>query len=264
MLKTERIIVKSNCVKAETSINVLDLVTSLIRNTELRKVLDNKDYKDGKNLLEKSIAGADILTLASTEIQKVLGNDAGNFIKKRDEVVALKKELESCVPFERVTSLSTTDKTHVYLIAHTCYSGVKLDALDMFDTEKGGVDISKPIMSYYRSGKLSEIKEKLRPVFNKLMGTEGEYFYAFKPKRSDFSDEDLRHFMAFFGKNAKRPKLEKMVDGQKVTDWGEFDWVNSSDNKKVQVAAFTTLMAVVMSCAKKHEVVKPIPEKSEN
>ncbi len=262
MLKQENIVVKSNCIKPDTSISVLDLVTSLIRNTELRNILNNKMYKDGKDLLEKSITNADVLTLENSEIQKVLGNDAGEFIKKRDEVVALKKELESCVPFEQVTSLSTTDKTHVYLIAHTCYNGVKLDALDMFDTEKGGVDISKAIMSYYRSGKLNEIKEKLRPVFNKLMGTEGEYFYAFKPKRSDFENEDLRYFMAFFGKKAKRPKLEKMVDGQKVTDWGEFDWVNSSDNKKVQVAAFTTLMAVVLSCSKKHEVVKPAP--SEN
>lgn len=271
MLKSERIFVKSNCVKPETSINVLDFVTSLIRNTELRKILDNKDYKNGKDLLEKSIASADVLTLENTEIQKVLGNDAGEFIKKRDEVVALKKELETCVPFDQITSLPATDKTHIYLIAHTCYKQVRLDALDLFDTEKGGVDISKSIISYYKSGKLKDIKEQLRPVFNKLMGTEGEYFYAFKPKRSDFSDEDLRHFMAYFGNKANSPKIKKKVDGKEIIDYGEFDWVNSSENKKVQIEAFTNLMAVVMSCAKKHEVVKPepvaelpAPEKSEN
>lgn len=80
-----------------------------------------------------------------------------------------------------MTALCPTDRVHITLMAHAIYKNVQLDA-DIFDTEKGGVDISKAVQAYYNKGSMKDLKDALRPVFNKLIGSEGDHFYGIKTK----------------------------------------------------------------------------------
>ena len=238
MLNTEKIFVKSNCVKKEAleaGFKPYDYVRSLVRNTELSNALNKKSWKDGVKALEDAHAGIDVMACDEKTINETLKNDAGQFIKDREEIKTLKKEVAGLLPLEKVTSLCTTDR---------------------FDTEKGGIDISGAIKKYYANGTIKDLKDALRPVFNKLIGSEGDYFYGIKTKKSDFSDKDLRNFFATFGGSAKRDSKKVKVDGVETLTFSDFNYTDKSGNKKVQISAFTTLCAVVLDNASKHEVIK--------
>lgn len=251
MIKTEKFYVQSNALKDNT-FSMLDYVIALVRNTELSRMQDKDTFKKGKSTIEKDHADIDVMTCEESVINISLGNDAGQFIKDRAEIKALQEECAKCLSMDKITSLCLTDRIHVTLMAHAIYKSVVLDA-DIFDTEKGGVDISKAIQAYYNKGSMKDLKDALRPVFNKLLGSEGDYFYAIKTSRSDFEDKDLRNFLASFGGNAKRETTKK---GKDVV-FGNYNYVDKSGNKKVQLSAFTTLCAVVLDNAKKHSVIKP-------
>lgn len=257
MIKTEKFYVQSNALK-NNDFAILDYVTALVRNTELSRMQDKDTFKKGKATIEKDHANIDVMTCEESVINVSLGNDAGQFIKDRAEIKALQEECAKCLSMDKITSLCLTDRVHVTLMAHAIYKNVTLDA-DIFDIEKGGVDISKAIQAYYNKGSMKDLKDALRPVFNKLLGSEGDYFYAIKTSRSDFEEKDLRNFLATFGGTAKRETTKK---GKDVV-FGNYNYVDKSGNKKVQLSAFTTLCAVVLDNAKKHSVIKPEEEKQE-
>ena len=257
MIKTEKFYVQSNALK-DNNFPMLDYVTALVRNTELSRMQDKNTFKKGKEKIEKDHADIDVMTCEESVINVSLGNDAGQFIKDRAEIKALQDECANCLPMDKITSLCLTDRVHVTLMAHTIYKNVILDS-DIFDTEKGGIDISKAIQSYYNKGSMKNLKDALRPVFNKLLGSEGDYFYAVKTSRSDFEEKDLRNFLASFGGTAKRETTKKGKD----VIFGNYNYVDKSGNKKIQLSAFTTLCAVVLDNAKKHSVIKPEEEKQE-
>ena len=257
MIKTEKFYVQSNALK-NNDFAMLDYVTALVRNTELSRMQDKDTFKKGKAIIEKDHADIDVMTCEESIINVSLGNDAGQFIKDRAEIKALQEECANCLSMDKITSLCLTDRIHITLMAHAIYKNVVLDS-DIFDTEKGGVDISKAIQAYYNKGSMKDLKDALRPVFNKLLGSEGDYFYAIKTSRSDFEEKDLRNFLASFGGTAKRKTTKKGKD----VIFGNYNYVDKSGNKKVQIAAFTTLCAVVLDNAKKHSVIKPEEEKQE-
>lgn len=255
MLNSNKFYSKTNALK-DTTFDFGGYVRTLVRNTELSRMLDKKSYKDGKKALEDAHADIDVLTCEADIVNKTLGNDAGQFIKDREEIIALKDEVATLLPIDSVTSLCPTDRVHITLMAHAIYKNVQLDA-DIFDTEKGGVDISKAVQAYYTNGSMKALKDALRPVFNKLIGSEGDYFYGIKTKKSDFTDKDLRNFLASFGGSAKREQTKTKKDGVEVVKFSDFNYTDKSGNKKVQISAFTTLCAVVLDNASKHEVIKP-------
>lgn len=250
MIKSEKFYVHSDALKNK-DFSMLDYVTALVRNTELSNVQNRKTWKDAKKALEAAHANIDVMECEDAVVIETLKNDAGQFLKDRLEIKALKEECTTCIPMDKITSLCLTDRVHVTLMAHAIYKSVVLDA-DIFDTEKGGVDISKAIQAYYNKGSMKDLKDALRPVFNKLLGTEGDHFYAVKTKKSDFAEKDLRHFLASFGGDAKRETSTK----GKETVFSNYDYIDKSDNKKVQISAFTRLCEVVLDNASKHSVIK--------
>jgi hypothetical protein len=255
MLETTKMYIKETSLKNK-NFNTFKHVETLIRNKELEKALAKKSFRDGKTILEDDHTDIDVLTCSESVIKTSLGNDAGQFIKDRDEIIALQNEVDKCLPLEDVTSLDMTDRVSVTLIAHAIYSSVVLDS-DIFNPEKSGVDISNAISAYYKRGSMKDLKDALRPVFHKLLGQDGTNFYAVKTKKSDFAESDLRHFLASFGGSARRNSTKKKVDGETVTTWGNYVYNTKSSNKKLQASAFTTLCAVVLDNASKHTVIKP-------
>lgn len=262
MLKSEKFYSKTNALK-DTTFDFAGYVRTLVRHTELSRMQDKKSFKDGKKALEDLHANIDVMTCEKSIINEALGVDAGQFIKDREEIIALKEEIASLpITIDQVTALCPTDRVHITLMAHAIYKNVQLDA-DIFDTEKGGVDISKAIHAYYSKGSIKDLKDALRPIFNKLIGSEGDHFYGIKPKKSDFTEKDLRNFLATFGGSAKREQVKSKKDGVETITFKDFNYTDKSGNKKVQIAAFTTLCAVVLDNASKHEVIKSEEKKKE-
>ena len=147
MLNSEKFYSKTNSLK-DTTFDFAGHVRTLVRNTELSRMQDKKSFKDGKKKLEDLHADINVLTCDEKTINETLGVDAGQFIKDRNEIVELKEEIKTLIPIDNVTALCPTDRVHITLMAHAIYKNVQLDA-DIFDTEKGGVDISKAVQAYY-------------------------------------------------------------------------------------------------------------------
>lgn len=263
MLKSEKFYVKSDAMKLDNGKSALDvfgIVKSVVRHKELDVVLEKKIIRDAKKAYDTAHPGKDVMIATEEDCKIALGEDFGEFWKARKEVEALTEECENCLSMDLYTALPATDKVHITLIAHTIYNRVLLTA-DIFDTEKGGANISDPINKFYTGkGTIKAMKDLLRPVFYKLLGEEGEYFYAIKVKNSDFSDNDIKHFLANFG---GMPKREIKGSEKKGYSYGAYTWIDKSNDKKVQLKAFTDLCAVVLDNSDKHTVVKPEKTESE-
>lgn len=254
MLNSEKFFLRSNNLKDKNFV-MRDYVVSMVRHKELEVALNNKAFKDGKKILENNHAAIDVLTCEESIIHSELKLDAGDFIKRRDEVIALKAECETCISMDKVTSLCLTDRVNITLMAHMIYKAIVLDS-DIFNTEKDGIDIAPAVKAYYAKGSLKDLKDALRPIFNKLVGSEGDYFYAIKTKKSDFCESDLRNFLASFGGDAKQQTTKTKKNGITTETYNGYNYVDKSENKKTQISAFTTLCAVVLDNASKHDVVK--------
>lgn len=259
MLNSEKFYVKSDAMKDTEKIGYIrDLVISEIRNTEFANISRKKSFSDGRATIESAHTDVDALTCDTSVVLDVLGAEKGaGFIKDRAEYLALKKEVDSCLPFDTISSLCPTDRTHVLLLAHIIYPQVSLSKI--FDD----VDIETPVKNWYQSGKgLGKLKEVLLPVFCRLLGTEGDLFYGIKVRRSSFDDVDIRNFLANFGGQAKRQEIKtKDKEGKEVITFSNYNWIDKSSNKKTQEAAFTTLLSVILDNPEKHVVLKPEPEK---
>ncbi len=250
MLNSEKIFTRSNSLK-NTTFNARDYVETLIRHTELDKA--EKSISSAKETIRNAHANIDPMTCNDLTVIEILKNDAGKFLEKREEVLALRNELENLpVKYEEVTALHQTDYVHIVLMAHACYSGVLLPN-KFFDPEKDGVDLSESIKNYYEKMTVnSKLKDSMKNLFAKIFAEDGDYFYAIRPKKSDFDKEDVAHFLARFSGGAKRKSSKK--DTQPNFKYYVKD--KTDDQCKV----FTEFLAVVLDNNEKHIVCKPETE----
>lgn len=85
-------------------------------------------------------------------------------------------ELPTVSGFKR---FPTTDQVHITLLAHSiCKKVVFWD--DIFNIENGG--ISMPFVDLYKRNisdreNIKNIRQILKPITHKLMGSEGKFFY---------------------------------------------------------------------------------------
>ena len=261
MIKYEKFYVKSDAMKLDNGKSALDvfgIVKSVVRHKELEVALEKKAIRDAKEIYETCHPGKDVMIATEEDCRVALGVDFGEFWKARNEVEALTEECDNCLSMDLYTALPATDKIHVTLIAHTIYNRVVLDN-STFKYENGGVSLSDAISEYYANGSKKNMKEILKPIFHKLLGSEGEYFYGIKVRNSNFKEEDIRQFLAVFG---GIPKREIKGSDKKGYSYGAYIWVDKSKDLKLQARALTDLMAVILDNSDRHEVVKP--EKTES
>lgn len=263
MLNSEKIFTRSNSLK-DTTFNARDYVETLIRHTELIKA--ENSISSAKKTIEDSHAGIDAMTCDELTVIEILKNDAGKFLDGRAEVLTLRNELENLpVKMEEVTALHQTDYVHIVLMAHACYAAVLLPE-KFFDPENDGINLSEPIKNYYAKMTVnSKLKDSMKNMFAKIFAEDGNYFYAIRPKKSDFDKEDIAHFLARFSAGAKRTCKENKKT--KEITFSTFQYRTKTE-KKNQCKAFTEFLAVVLDNNEKHIVCKPEevaePSKSEN
>jgi hypothetical protein len=232
--------------------------SAYVRHTELR--VAKAGVIKFKDTIEKNFPGLNIYdaeTCTADKVRPSLGLDTDTFIKKRDEVLAIEKELETMVTLETINTLKPVDKVHVIVQAHTMNHKCVLEK-ELFDTDtnKNAVDLSTlgdALAQAYSKNSKKPVKDILKSVFYKLVGDEGDIFYGVKIKNSNFSDYDINNFLATFAGKAKREK--KKVKDTNTYEFGDFVWDVKFSNYNTQVFALTQLLAVLISNVGKHVVV---------
>lgn len=207
--------------KGAFALEVKDYVLSLIRHTELTRILNKKSFRDAKVALDNAHVDIDAMRCKDEIVYRVLREKAAKFIKDRDKVKNLYEICSELPTINEITSLCITDQVHIILIAHTIFKDVIFDN-NIFDSSKGGVQI--PFQEIYENHlhgqmKIGKIKDILRPVMHRLLGNEGRYFYGIKIKKSDYSVESITYFLNVL-----------------YRDWG----------KKNPISAFTDFCAVLL------------------
>lgn len=252
MLKSEKMFINAVALKDNDSMDtVRDYIVSIIRHAELTKA--QKKISEDRDAIQKAKPGLDALTCDISVVIEVLGQEnAGNFIKNRAEYLELVEECNHCVPLDGLTAYPESDVARLKIMAHMIYPAVNLEKV------LEGVDLATPIKTWYSKGQgQGKLKDLLAPVFTKLLGTEGDLFYGIRVKRSNFDDEDIRHFISAFGGTAKRTEKKTKKDGKEILTVSNYNWVDKSGNKKLQYSALTTLLGVILDNPSKHVVIKP-------
>lgn len=253
MLKSEKFFMNYVALKDENTMDIIrSYVISIIRHAELEKA-QRKISKD-REAIQTVKPGLDALTCDLAVAIEVLGQEnAGTFIKDRAEYLALVEECNNCISLDGLTAYPESDVARLKIMAHMIYPAVNLENV------LENVDLATPIKTWYSKGQgQGKLKDLLAPVFTKLLSTEGELFYGIRVKRSQFDDEDIRHFISIFGGTAKRAETKtKDKDGKETVKFTNYNWVDKSGNKKLQYSALTTLLAVILDNPSKHVVIKP-------
>lgn len=252
MLKSEKFFMNYVALKDENTMDTIrNYVVSIIRHAELEKAT-RKISKDREDI-QTAKPGLDALTCDLSVVIEVLGQEnASTFIKNRAEYLELVEECNHCVPLDGLTAYPESDVARLKIMAHMIYPAVNLEKV------LENVDLATPIKTWYSKGQgQGKLKDLLAPVFTKLLSTEGELFYGIRVKRSNFDDEDIRHFISAFGGTAKRTEKKTKKDGKEILTVSNYNWVDKSGNKKLQYSALTTLLAVILDNPSKHVVIKP-------
>lgn len=252
MLKNEKMYINAVALKDENTMDtVRDYVVSIIRHAELAKA--QKKISEDRDAIQTAKPGLDALTCDIAIVIEVLGQEnAGAFIKNRAEYLELVEECNNCISLDGLTAYPESDVARLKIMAHMIYPAVNLEKV------LENINLATPIKTWYSKGQgQSKLKDLLAPVFTKLLGTEGELFYGIRVKRSQFDDEDIRHFISSFGGTAKRTETKSKKDGKEITKVSNYNWVDKSGNKKLQYSALTTLLGVILDNPSKHVVIKP-------
>lgn len=188
--------IEDKAIKKEKYNEVAKYVRAIIRKSERTKILSKKSFKDAQEELLNAHFDIDVMNCNNEIIYQVLTSNAEKYIKDKEQFLLLNQEiLNLSPPKKELHSLCTTDKVHLYLIAHQISAAINLD-----DNFFKHIDFQIPFKQLYekycdKSYPMSHLKKDMRTYLYKLMGSEGELFYGIKVKNSDISTKDIMILM---------------------------------------------------------------------
>lgn len=210
-----------------------------------------------KILEETTLKDADFETVTREELYSVHDEkfDINKFLDARTNLIDARSELAALngkgVNIETFNALLEIDRTFLMLQAHTCISSIKLDEKCLIDgkDENGNdkmCDFSTLITAYYKKGTgVTAFKKMLTSIFHRMFSESGVMFYGVNVKKSDISEECVRHFIASFGGTASRNSHK---DGD-TTVWDNYTYQVKNDKQKV-LSSLTDLFAVIFDGGK--------------
>lgn len=203
-----------------------------------------------KILEETTLKDADFETVTREELYSVHDEkfDINKFLDARTNLIDARSELAALngkgVNIETFNALSEIDRTFLMLQAHTCISSIKLDEKCLIDgkDENGNdkmCDFSTLIAAYYKKGTgVTAFKKMLTSIFHRMFSESGVMFDGVNVKKSDISEECVRHFIASFGGTASRNSV-----------WDNYTYQVKNDKQKV-LSSLTDLFAVIFDSGK--------------
>ena len=97
--------------------------------------------------------------------------------------------------------------------------------------------------AYFENGKMRDVKDALRSIFNLKCGTDGALFHGIKLTRGDFAESDIRKAMTRLCGGASRT-MGKDAQGNPTV--GKFDWRMKYKDKAALALALTDLIGVTL------------------
>lgn len=192
MLDLDDLAVSDEALKSSDVSEVKKYVMALIRHEELLKLTNKRNFRELKTLMYDSHANIDPMTCEEVIIHQTLKDKAEIFIKARKEILELKNICSKLPSIQEIKSLTLTDKVHIELIAHTFYKSITFDN-SVIDEVQSGIDALLNIV-YKTSRNQSKLKNIIKSILHRLLGSEGMYFYGIKVRRSNLHDVDIRTF----------------------------------------------------------------------
>lgn len=120
--------IEDKAIKKEKYNEVAKYVRAIIRKSELAKIINKKSYKDAQKELLSAHFDINVMRCNNEIIYQVLNSNAEKYIKDREQVLLLNQEILNLSPSQKeIHSLCTTDKAHLYLIAHQISAAIILD-----------------------------------------------------------------------------------------------------------------------------------------
>ena len=178
------IIIRDRALKNESDAIVVQYIYSLIRNKELSRITLNKSFRDAKKELENAHIEIDAMICDESVIRQVLKSKAEKYIADRKNVILLREKCKNLPSLSEINSLDFTDRVHLILQAHRYYKYVQLDEM-LFEEENIVIYLDTWIEQFWNGTvNLRKIKSNLRPVFHRMFGQEGKYFYGLHFKRN--------------------------------------------------------------------------------
>ena len=193
MLKLDDFQVVDKALKESAASMVKKYVISLVRNTELHRILKKKSFREAKTDLYNAHVGIDIMTCESNIVHQVLCKKADQFIKDRTEMSCLNKICSELPSIHEIASLNITDRMHIFLLTYMLKKDV-LKNINVFNLEKDNMEmLFGKIINKCKRGLVGDktVKPLLCSCFHRLLGSEGEYFYAIKIRKSNISKTNI-------------------------------------------------------------------------
>ena len=189
---------------------LLNCAKTLIYYTKISRLKNEKAFIEGTKILNNAYVEIDPLVCPEYLIRNALGKNAAKYINVRENILALSGESKEVPSIDYVNSLNATDRINITLMAHGIYKYVYLDN-DIF--VEHGLNISNAVQIYNKNHAINELKNRVRPIFHRLLGENGEYFYGLKIKSSNIQKQELRKFIDSYNKiNTPRNHLKSITE----------------------------------------------------
>ena len=231
---------------------VYECVKSIVRNEELKRAEEKKIFKDGKRKIQYDHTDVNVMTVDEQIIYASIGKDTDKFIKARQDVIELQEECKNCIPINQIRKLSMTDRIHLTCLAYVKYSNC-LFSESIFDPKQGGADLTNLIYDYNFNSSVKILKNDLRPILNRLFGSDGDYFYGVGIKKSDIPA--IQYLRCFLTKFNVRFDANKNYKRKEVT-WNNYKYRTKAE-MNIQRKAFTEFLAVILNNVSEDSIRKP-------
>lgn len=255
------IIIRDRTLKNECDAIVVQYIYSMIRNKELSRITLNKSFRDAKKELENAHIGIDAMTCDESVVRQVLKSKAEKYIADRKNVILLREKCKDLPSLGEINSLDFTDRVHLILQAHRYYKYVQLDEM-LFEEENIVIYLDTWIEQFWNGTvNLRKIKSNLRPVFHRMFGQEGKYFYGLHFKRNKSLDGYVLSLLASCGKGDNKNKKYKALTeffARVLYEGGSIyevkNGLNKMDPVEIGVEDFVVRCNVFRCMNKSHEI----------
>ena len=226
-------------IKSENIDKAKNLVVFKVREYELSKLKNDKEYKTCLEKLNDAYPTKSAEKLTDKQVKQALGTDAELYKKHLECIAQVAEDMDKTgVTPADFNALADVDKTFILLEVHKNVKAVSVPVAGDFEA---------PVRKYFEDGTATgAVKDLFRSAFHNAVGTAGELFKGVKIKKSDIADTDIRYALAGFVSGAGRAKTKDDDGNEKLDD---YKWILNTGKDRIAKVG-SDLFAVILESRK--------------